>query len=188
MSLLKPDVWFPYCDIHTVYLKCDRNEQLKQIFLKMIKMIYFDCIDAVYPITRDDIQNGHMTYGISVVTSEHFYRTFAQNEVYPWHINPIAITVPYGNILEWDKKSNNWLAMTARTLRSAWHGMRLIPNDTPELRKYVNVGIPWIPRDRKPEECTEQELYDYAEIILSNISPQIWVQDRQIITPHVHVS
>ena len=183
---LRNDVKFPYCDIYGVYIKCAKNEHLRRIFRHLIKMIYPECIDAVYPITSDEITNRHFTFAVNVLTARSFYDNFAEGEVYPWHVNAISVQVPYGNIDDWYMCSTDWRAQLARTLRCVWHGFRLIPNQTPTQRTYVNVGLPWILLDKEPEDMTDQELYDYAEIILSSISGQIWVQDKKIITPHVH--
>ena len=188
MSLLSTDVKFPYCDIFAVYLKCGTSQRLQMMFNKVMLLLYPECTDVVCPIYKDDIVNSHFTYGIAVTNATSFYGTFSNREVYPWHVNAIAVCVPYGNIDEWATCSENWLAQTARTLRSMWHGVRLIPNDEPMLRKYINIGIPWIPLDKSPEDCSDEELADYAEIVLASVSSQIWVKDKLVITPHVHVS
>lgn len=188
MSLLNPDAKFPYCDIFAVYLKCGTSQRLQIMFRQIMLGLYPECTDVVVPIYKDDITNSHFTYGISVIGARSFYGTFSRREVYPWQVNAICVNVPYGNIDEWAYCSESWLGMTARTLRAMWHGVRLIPNDTPMLRKSINIGIPWIPLDKSPEDCSDEELADYTEIVLASVSSQIWVKDKLVITPHVHVS
>lgn len=183
---LQKNVRFPYCDIYSIYVKCGMNEHLKRLFKHLIKMIYPECIEVVYPITSDEITNQHATFAVNVLHAKTFYDNFAEGETYPWHVNAIAVQVPYGNIDDWYKCSSDWRAWLARTLRCVWHGFRLIPNYYPDQRTYINVGLPWILLDKLPENMTDDELCDYAEIILSSISAQIWVKDRQVITPHVH--
>lgn len=186
MSQLKSDVRFPYCDIHSLYLKCGRDQRVKKTFLEMIQLIYTECIDVVWPIVDDEPTNRYFTYGINVLHARTYYDNFGSGEIYPWHVNPIAVQVPYGNIREWYLHSTDWRVCLSRTMRSIWHGIRLIPNHDPMTRTYINVGIPWILLDNTPADLTDQELVDYAEIILGSIGPQIWVRDKRVISPAAH--
>ena len=187
MSLLSPDVRFPYCNIHTVYLKCGNSTRLKQAFYNLIPLLYAEAIDVVTPVTGDRIVNAHYTFGVQVMQARAFYENFATDECYPWHVNEIAIQVPYGNMDEWSERSTNWLSKTARTLKNIWHAARLIPNRIATQRAYINLGIPFIPATEvKVDDLTDQELYDYCEIVLSSVSTQVWVMDRKVFTPHVH--
>lgn len=186
MSLLRTDVKFPYCDINGIYLKCGNNERLKQLFMHMTRMLYPECTDVVYPVNGDEIVTNHFTYNVSIVQAETFYATMGAFDVFPWRVNAITVQVPYGNIPEWGHRTGNWLSLTTRALRALWHGIRLIPNDTPNFRTRINLGIPWIPLDKSVDDCLDNELYDYIEIVLSSISAQVWVNDRKILTPHVH--
>ncbi len=186
-ALLNPKERFPYCNIFTVYLKCGHSERLLKKFRNLIKLVYPECIDAIYPVTQDYIVNAHFTYGIQVLEAEAFYRNYCQQyEVYPWHINEVGIIVPYGNIDMWTTCSANSLSWTARTLKNIWHASRLIKNDSPTQRKYVNLGIPWLNLYTQPDDCTDEELYSYCEVVLASCSSQLWVMDRQVIKPHVH--
>lgn len=186
--LLDKNVKFPYCDIYTIYLKCGQHKKLRDLFLHQISQIYTECIDVIYPVLDNYIPNQHSTWGINILDAVTYYNNFGNNEVYPWHVNPIAVQVPYGNIDAWQYNSTDWRVHMTRTLRSMWHGIRLIPNDLETQRKPINIQIPWILLDKDPGDLTDYELYDYVELLLSSIGPHIWVQDRRIITPHVHVS
>lgn len=177
---------FPYVDIYTVYLKCGNSKRLLNIFKQLIALIYHECSDVVYPIPDNSIMDRHFTYGVFVQNAKAFYNNQSRQEIYPWTVTPISVMVPYGNIDEWPIASDNWLVHVARTVRCIWHGARLIENDTPDMRKLVNLAIPWIPLDRLPDDCSDYELFDYAETILSAVSPLIWVGNKKFIIPHIH--
>lgn len=180
MTLVNTDYRFPYCDINTVYLKCGRNTVLKQRYLDLINQLYPECADVVYPVTGDDIVNQHFTFGVFSVAAESYAGTY-YDEVYAWHVNHTSVIVPYGNAFSITKYSDNWLAMAARTLRSVWHGARVIPNDDPYHRTFINLSIPWLPLDKTDISCTDDELTDYCEIVLASASAQIWVGNKRII-------
>lgn len=175
---------FPYYNLDTIYLKCGTDERLRNVYFNMINQCYPECSCVVYPVIRDDITNAHFTFGVSAVHADSYAGSF-QGETYPWHFNAVAIIVPYGNQFIWPITGTNWLAKTASTLRCIWHAARILPNDSPQLPKFTNIGIPWLPLDKKAADCTDTELADYVDIVLSSISGQIWISDRRIITPHV---
>ena len=186
-ALLNPKDRFPYCNIFTVYLKCGQSERLRQKFRNVLPLIYPECIDAIYPVTKDYITDAHFTYNIQVLKAEAFYRNYCQQyEVYPWHVNEVGIIVPYGNIDDWGTRSLRPIVHVARTMKNIWHASRLIKNRTPTQRSYINLGIPWLRLECRPDDLTDQELYDYCEVVLSSCSAQLWVMDRQVIKPHVH--
>lgn len=165
---------FPYSDIYSIYLKCGKDERLKNIFFRIMNLIYPECVDFILPIDNDGILNQRFTYGVQVLTNESFQSAYSKDEVYPWHLNPVAIIVPYGNHPYWPVASTDWRVHVARTLRCVMHAARIIPNDTPMLRQSVNLAIPWIPIGKKPSDYTDVELYDYAEIVLSVVSGYVF--------------
>lgn len=181
MTCVNTDYNFPYCDINTVYLKCGTNEVLKQRYADLIRQIYPECAEVIYPITGDDITNRHFTYGVCSVHAESYAATF-HDEVYAWHVNHTSIIVPYGSVFAMQVYSDNWLAKTARALRSVWHGARLIANDDPFHRNFVNISIPWLPLDKAFNDCSNEEITDYCELVLAAASAQIWVANKRIIT------
>lgn len=186
MSMLKDDVRFPNCDILAIYLKCGKYEKLRKIFHHLLHLFYTEGLEVVWPIENDEPTNLHFTYSVNILPAESFYGNFASGEVYPWHVNPIAIQVPYGNIFIWDHVSTDWRGWLARTMRCIWHAARLLPNDEPFNRKWVNLAIPWVLLDHDPAKMTDAELYDYAEIVLSSVCSQIWVRNKRVIVNQSH--
>lgn len=184
MSLINSNTNFPYYNIDTIYLKCGTDERLRNVYFEMINQCYPECSCVVYPVIKDEITNAHFTFGVSTVHADSYAGSF-YDETYPWHFNAVAIIVPYGNLFTWQVTGTNWLAKTASSLRCIWHAARILPNDDPNFCKQTNIGIPWLPRDKKSKDCTDLELADYADVVLSSISSQIWISDKRIITPHV---
>lgn len=181
MSLMNNDAAFPYVDIDAIYLKCGTNQRLKEIYRMLINQLYSECDQVVCPITGDDATNRHFTYSAFAVNAESYQASY-HDEVYSWHVGPTGITVPYGNALSFHICSSDWLAKVSRSLRCIWHAARLIPNDDKYHRTFVNISIPWLAVDKPIDTVSDQELIDYAEIVLSSISGQVWVKNKQIIS------
>lgn len=180
MSLANDEYHFPYMNVDSVYLKCIQDERLRTRYQDLIKYIYPECYEVIYPVVGDEVVTRHFTYGVTVVSAMSYVNSYA-DEVYAWHINPTSIIVPYGNLMTIPVKGTDWRVCVARTMRSIWHAVRTIPNDDPYHRQHVNISIPWVRLDKKSSECTDAEISDYCEIVLASASSQIWIKNKRIM-------